>query len=76
MLVTEAAAALWQAAAREPGDFEATYNHALALQELASHTVNRADEQMQLLQQVRFATCGPGQAALTCLDLNPALPTS
>ena len=43
----------WQAAALEPGDFEATYNHALALQELASHTANQPDEQMRLLQRVR-----------------------
>ena len=42
---------IWQAAARESGDFEATYNHALALQELASHAVNLADEHLRLLQQ-------------------------
>ena len=41
-----------QAAALQPEDFEATYNHALALQELASHTANQADEPLRLLQQV------------------------
>jgi len=41
-----------QTAALQPEDFEATYNHALALQELASHTANQADEQLRLLQQV------------------------
>lgn len=39
-------------AQREPDDFEAVYNHGLALQELALRATASRHEQLQLLQQV------------------------
>ena len=41
-----------KAAQRNSFDFEAIYNHGLALQELASRVTSSRDEQMRLLQQV------------------------
>ncbi|CAL8468113.1 g7652 [Coccomyxa elongata] len=40
-----------KAAQRNSADFEAIYNHGLALQELASRVTSSRDEQMRLLQQ-------------------------
>lgn len=44
-----------KAAQRNSADFEAIYNHGLALQELASRVTSSRDEQTRLLQQVIFS---------------------
>ncbi len=41
-----------KATQRDSSDFEAIYNHGLALQELASRVTSSRDEQMRLLAQV------------------------
>ena len=43
----------WQATQRDPGDFDAVYNHGLALQELASRITASGADQMRLLTQAR-----------------------
>ena len=42
-----------KAAQKDPSDYEAVYNHGLALQELASRMAASRTEQMQLLEKVR-----------------------
>ena len=42
-----------KAAQRDPEDFEAVYNHGLALQELALRSGNSRNEQQKLLTQVQ-----------------------
>ena len=46
-----------KAAQRDPGDFEAVYNHGLALQELALRAGSSRKEQQELLIQVTFIRC-------------------
>ena len=43
------------AAMRDPGDFEAIYNHGLALQELALRSSETRENQEVLLRQVSLA---------------------
>ena len=46
-----------KAAQRDPGDFEAVYNHGLALQELALRAGSSRKEQQDLLIQVTLFRC-------------------
>ena len=52
------------AAQEAPGDYDAVYNHGLALQELATRLSSSQADQLKLLSQVRQAQCFSAQVLL------------